>query len=306
MRKNLVILIAAVLTLVAFGWTVVRTSPLMVPDLAQLRQVADLSAEVLTKAGETVSRTTEAVTKAAQEITLPEPLRAKTESPTAKLTQDGVLLWTNAARRNNGGLKPLTLNTQLNAAAEAKLRDMFAKQYFAHVSPTGIGPSDLAKAADYVYLTVGENLALGNFADDQALVQAWMDSPGHRANILGNYDEIGLAVGRGTYEGRTTWLAVQEFGRPRSACPNPDATLKTKIDADEVRLADVTAQADALRAELESTKRPRTREQVDAYNAKVNEYNALVEQINSLNREIQGEITVYNGQVQAFNACAGG
>ena len=133
-----------------------------------------------------------------------------------------------------------------------------------------------------------------------------MDSPGHRANILGNYDEIGVAVRRGTYEGRTTWLAVQEFGRPLSACPQPDPSLKAKIDANKAQLAQLAAKADALRAEIESSRKLRTKEQVNAYNAKVAEYNALVKQLEALSQQIQGEVTVYNGQAQAFNACAKG
>lgn len=244
------------------------------------------------------------VAEVVKEVSAPPPLRAEEESPNASLTRDGILAWTNVARRDNGGLPALTLNAKLNAAAEAKVKDMFDKQYFAHASPSGAGPDELAEQAGYAFLSVGENLALGNFADDQTLVQAWMDSPGHRANILGNFSEIGIAVGRGTYEGRSTWLAVQEFGRPLAACPQPDAALQTRIEADKTLLAQLGAQADALHAEIEASKKPRTQEQVDAYNAKVDEYNALARQIDALSEQIQGEVTVYNGQVQAFNACA--
>jgi uncharacterized protein YkwD len=238
------------------------------------------------------------------DIAAPGPLRAPEGTSTASLTQEGVLVWTNAARRNNGGLKALTLNDQLNAAAEAKVRDMFSKQYFEHISPSGVGPGDLATRAGYVFISEGENLALGNFTDDQALVQAWMNSPGHRANILGKYDEIGIAVGQGTYEGATTWLAVQEFGRPVSACPQLDQTLKARVEADKASLAEVAARADALRTELNALPQPQTQEQVDAYNAKVGAYNTLVQQIHGLNQQVNGEVTVYNGQVQAYNTCS--
>ena len=61
---------------------------------------------------------------------------------------------------------------------------------------------------------------------------AWMNSPGHRANILNpHFQEIGVAVGKGMYEGHETWIAVQSFGMPLSACPASDANLKIKIDA---------------------------------------------------------------------------
>lgn len=254
-----------------------------------------------------VERAGDALQETAKEVSAPPPLRAEADAPSSTLTKAGVLTWTNIQRRDNGGLPPLTVNAKLEAAAKAKLDDLFARQYFEHVSPDGIGPADLATRAGYAYIVIGENLALGNFKDDQALVQAWMDSPGHRANILGkDYVEIGIAVGRGTYEGHSTWIAVQEFGRPVSACPSVDASLKAKIDADEAEHARLVAEAQALKAELDSTKRPRTQEERDAYNAKVEEYNALVGRINALTSQIQGEITVYNGQVQAYNACANG
>src|SRR5688572_23107544 len=183
---------------------------------------------------------------------------------------------------------------------------MFDRQYFAHESPTGEGPADVIAAAGYDYVTVGENLALGNFADDRDLVQAWMDSPGHRANILeGKFTEIGVAVGRGMFEGRMTWMAVQEFGKPAADCPVVSAELQAQIEADKERLDGLEARADALKSEIESSKKPRTPEERDAYNAKVDEYNALAREINALIGQIQGEITVYNGQVQAYNACAG-
>src|SRR6185369_15716694 len=118
------------------------------------------------------------------------------------------------------GLPALKENALLDKAAKKKLDDMFAQQYFEHINPQGKGPSDLAKSVGYDYIAIGENLALGNFKNDAELVQAWMDSPGHRANILNKqYTEIGVAVGQGTYEGKKTWLAVQEFGRPTSSCP---------------------------------------------------------------------------------------
>jgi uncharacterized protein YkwD len=282
------------LAVAAAAWWLYRQGRLTVP--APLRDIAERAAETFK----------EKVQEASGEISAPPPLRAKIESPSARLTQSGALTWTNA-HRAEAGLKPLALNAELNAAAKAKLDDLFANQYFAHESPSGDGPADLAEAAGYAYLSVGENLALGNFADDKTLVQAWMNSPGHRANILEpKFTDIGIAVGKGVFEGRTTWLAVQEFGRPRSACPQPSASLKAQIEADEAQLKVLTAEADAKRAELEAMKKPRTREQTDAYNAKVDAYNALVAEINALIAKIQGEVTVYNGQAQAFNACAQG
>lgn len=247
---------------------------------------------------------TSTLQEAAKDVVAPPPLRAAQEAQAAKLTAEGVLKWTNVQRHDNGALPPLAVNDQLVAGATAKMNDLFAKQYFEHISPSGIGPGDVADAAGYAYAVIGENLALGNFADDQALVQAWMDSPGHRANILGaSYKEIGIAVGQGTYEGRKTWIAVQEFGKPKAACAMLDAALHAQIDADETSIRGLETDAQRLKSELDAAGKPGTRDARDAYNRNVDAYNTLVRRINVLNQQIQGEITVYNGQVQAYNAC---
>jgi uncharacterized protein YkwD len=274
--------------LLAGGWWYVRTRP-----------------DLLMPIEDAAERIAETVGEAADKVSAPPPLRKEEDAPGANLTEEGVFAETNLHRAENGAAA-LRYDATLDAAAEAKLKDMFDRQYFAHESPTGEGPADVIEAAGYEYIVVGENLALGNFADDRELVQAWMDSPGHRANILdGKFTEIGVAVGRGLYEGKMTWMAVQEFGKPTSDCPAVSAELQAQIDADKARLDALQGQADAIRADLESKDKPRTREERDAYNAKIDAYNALAREINALIGQIQGEITVYNGQVQAYNACAG-
>jgi uncharacterized protein YkwD len=111
------------------------------------------------------------------------PLRNYTDAPTSKLTVTGTIYWTNQQRGQNN-LPALKENLKLTQAAQLKVKDMFDKQYFEHISPQGVGPAGLAETVGYDYIAIGENLALGNFKDDQALVEAWMNSPGHRANIL--------------------------------------------------------------------------------------------------------------------------
>ena len=239
-----------------------------------------------------------------KEISAPAPLRIPVKKVSSVLTRPGVINWTNVQRKENGNLPLLKENFVLNTAAEAKLKDMFKNQYFEHVSPAGIGPGELVESAGYEYIASGENLALGNFDGDRDLVQAWMDSPGHRANILNmKYQEIGIAVGKGTFEGHETWLAIQEFGKPASACPSPDEILKTNIDAYENKLEKFRTNADALKNEIESSE-PRTKEERKEYNQKVDEYNVMVRQINSLIDELKVMIANYNSQVQGFNACA--
>ncbi len=235
-----------------------------------------------------------------KEVFAPTPLRGPIEETPAFLTAGGTIIETNRQRAANGSLPALTFNAQLAAAAQAKVDDMFARQYFAHESPSGAGPSDLADAAGYEYLMVGENLALGNFADDATLVQAWMDSPGHRANILNaRYTEIGVAVKRGVYEGHNVWLAVQEFGRPLSDCPAPSESLDARIEAHNAELGQMQAELNTREEEIKANRRKRGTE----YERQVEEYNALVEQYNELVAETKAMIADYNFQVNEFNAC---
>jgi hypothetical protein len=182
---------------------------------------------------------------------------------------------------------------------------MFAKQYFEHISPEGVGPADLATKYGYEYIVSGENLAMGNFKDDAALVEAWMNSPGHRANILNDkYLNIGVAVGRGTFEGKTVWLAVQEFGRPLSACPSVDANLKDAIAVLEKEIKFEEVELKALKQGMADSE-PHTREEYDEYNKKVEEYNAKVRLYNSKVETVKQLIEKYNTQVKEFNECAG-
>lgn len=118
----------------------------------------------------------------------------------------GMLLLVNEERKK-AGIKPLIADPELQAVARAHSKDMFARGYFAHVSPDGKDPFDRMKAAHVRFLTAGENLALA-----QTLPQAHdglMKSPGHRANIL--QPQFGR-VGIGIVEGGIYGLMVsQEF-----------------------------------------------------------------------------------------------
>lgn len=252
------------------------------------------------------------VEKLVATISAPEPLRTISKIPSVAspsevpLTMSGVTVWTNSQRRQNGNLPPLKENAKLNKSALIKAQDMLTRQYFEHESPDGKGPGDLAQTVGYAYLSIGENLALGNFDTDKALVQAWMDSPGHRANILNDkYTEIGVAVVKGMYEGKMTWLAVQEFGRPSSNCPGIDQDLQGLIATHKAELSvreqEVQAKKDSLQAFS-----PKTQEEVNAYNAEVSVYNDLVRSYNAMLESLKTEISTYNAEVNAYNLCLKG
>lgn len=115
-------------------------------------------------------------------------------------------------KRHQSNLAPLVLNDALNTAAEKKAEDMFAKNYWAHISPTGTTPWFFIKESGYDYVYAGENLAKG-FTTARDTVDAWMASPEHRANELSsNYQDVGFAVKTGKLNGEDTVLVVEEFG----------------------------------------------------------------------------------------------
>ncbi len=240
----------------------------------------------------------------AQEVTTPEPLKTDRNAPDPYLTREGSIKWTNTMRAQHG-VGQLTESTLLNQSAQKKLEDMFDQQYFAHDNPQGVKPADVVSSVGYEYIMTGENLALGNFADDQDLIQAWMDSPGHRENMLkAGYTEIGIAVGQGIYEGRKTWMAVQHFGKPRSACPVIDGGLKVQLDQKSAQADAIQADLDRRKQELENNKNPQSQQEADEYNRKVDEYNAKVREFNTLVENMKQLSSQYNSQVQAYNECA--
>lgn len=135
------------------------------------------------------------------------------------ITQQELLDHTNNARKEHG-LEPLTLNDSLVSAANGKAQHMFVNNYWAHFAPDGTSPWNFIRGAGYTYVFAGENLAKG-FTDSKSVVDAWMNSPSHRENLLSNkYKEIGFAVSEGNIEGEETVLVVQMFGAQDVPAPS--------------------------------------------------------------------------------------
>jgi len=232
--------------------------------------------------------------------TLPGGLSGDTSQNGVSLNDSQIIYWTNIARNNNGGLSQLKENTVLDTIAEIRIKDMFAKQYFDHYSPTGDNVSKEADANGYSYITIGENIALGNFGSSHDLVTAWMNSPGHRANILNtSYTEIGVAAEQGMYNGSQVWIAGQMFGKPLASCPGPDASIKQKISDDTVLVTNLNTSLASAKAQLTAIG---TSDQ-SAYNAEATVYNNLATQYNNLVAEMKTLTNQYNQQVAVFNNC---
>ncbi len=137
----------------------------------------------------------------------------------SEITAQKVLNSTNIQRQNNG-LPPLKYSSVLSESATKKANDMFTNNYWAHTSPSGTSPWDFFKAVDYHYTIAGENLAR-DFYDTESLMNGWMNSPTHKANIINSkYQEIGIGVVNGTLGGIKTTLVVQHFGTPINGVAN--------------------------------------------------------------------------------------
>lgn len=96
------------------------------------------------------------------------------------------------AERLKAGLKPLSEDWELSRVARHKSMDMSQRNYFSHTSPTYGSPFDMIKAYKLTYRSAGENIARGQRTPQQ-VVHAWMNSSGHRANILNrSYTHIGV------------------------------------------------------------------------------------------------------------------
>lgn len=116
-------------------------------------------------------------------------------------------------QRANNGIAAMTLNGQLNQAAQAKAQHMFANNYWAHYAPDGTTPWSFITGAGFSYTVAGENLAK-NFDASGAVVDAWMASPGHRDNILKSaYNSVGYAAVNGILQGEETTLVVAMYAQ---------------------------------------------------------------------------------------------
>jgi uncharacterized protein YkwD len=135
--------------------------------------------------------------------------------------------------REKGGLNKLTYNVKLQEAAQKKAENMFTNSYWSHYGPNGETPWQFILSSGYQYEYAGENLAK-NFLFSEGVVQAWMNSPTHRDNIMREeYNEVGFAVVNGVLNGEETTLVVQMFAKPlyASVTGNPQDAMPKKAMA---------------------------------------------------------------------------
>jgi hypothetical protein len=157
--------------------------------------------------------------------------------------------------RTGGNYRQLAVNSTLEAAAQLKANDMASKGYFAHTSPEGHSPWYWFQKVGYDFSYAGENLAV-NFSDSVDVNQAWMNSPGHRANIMnGNFTEIGIATAQGYYQGRSTIFVVQLFGTPAQKLPvsKPVSTTTKTLPKNSTTVTKIATTSTVVLSESTST-----------------------------------------------------
>ena len=137
------------------------------------------------------------------------------------------------AQRTQQGLPPLREDPVLDRAAQERAREIV--QQFSHTRPDGQNCFTVLSEYGIVYRSAGENIAYG-YATPEAVMQGWMDSPGHRSNILsGQFDSIGVGVF--AYGGSTYWTQVftGDAVIPAQADPPAEPVTEPVTEADPVR-----------------------------------------------------------------------
>jgi uncharacterized protein YkwD len=128
-------------------------------------------------------------------------------APQEEITPDSIVAAMNGYRAL-AGLGPLHLESRLAMAAGDRMKHMEEAGFWSHESPEGLPPFVWLTARAYNYRAAGENLASG-FETVSLLVQSWMESPGHRANILSrDYEDCGIAIIDGATTGPATGKSI--------------------------------------------------------------------------------------------------
>lgn len=133
-------------------------------------------------------------------------LNIPTKSAEETSTEQEILKLVNEERAKVGA-KPLTLNWELSRVAKFKSEDMRDNKYFSHDSPTYGSPFQMMKSFGITYKSAGENIAAGQ-KTPEAVMKSWMNSSGHKANILDkNYTQLGVGKATGGSYG-TYWTQM--------------------------------------------------------------------------------------------------
>ncbi len=159
----------------------------------------------------------------------------KVKSYAVNTTDVGLLESTNKARQE-AGLPALAFDARLDEAAQAKANDMSARNYWSHNTPDGSEPWIFVDATGYQYRKAAENLAYG-FEDSDSAVNGWLNSPGHRANMLdANVSEVGFGIAQSSnYQNNgPETVIVAMYAKPAEAGTLPATVTTTTAEPKNV------------------------------------------------------------------------
>lgn len=167
---------------------------------------------------------------------------------------DDIISLANEARKATN-VAPLKKNERLMESARLKAQDMKEGEYFEHVSPRGLDMNYFVSEVDYRYSSIGENLAEGYFSA-QEVHAAWMNSEGHRKNILSSdFEEIGVAVLQiEKKEGYISYISVQHFGTEFSPLQQEPAAAVVCDKKYKQICEDIEEQREEIKAVIEEQK----------------------------------------------------
>lgn len=137
------------------------------------------------------------------------PVDPPAESPSERELLEAEVVELTNAERVAAGCPEVHVHDRLTTASRGHSEDMVERDFFDHTNPDGDGPGDRARAAGYDWRAISENIAWG-YRTAEAVVAGWMDSPGHRRNIL-DCDAAEVGVGVADSSGGPYW--TQMFGR---------------------------------------------------------------------------------------------
>ena len=150
--------------------------------------------------------------------------------------QRQIIALTNQVRAQHG-LPKLAEKSPLDRSSDAKAGDMAAHEYFAHAGPHNRTLAYFLDQAGYHYLSAGENLAMG-FADAREVVNAWIKSPTHYANLIDpEFADLGVGLESGYYQGVPTVYVAQHLGLPDLAANYPvvDSAATVVVQTSTIR-----------------------------------------------------------------------
>jgi hypothetical protein len=160
----------------------------------------------------------------------------------SEITVESVLAEVNA-RRIEAGVDPLQIAPLLQEAAADRMRDMEELEYWNHVAPDGRSPFLFVHSRGYQFAYAAENLATG-FETAEVMVTGWMESKGHRENMLSPlYTECGIAIIDGSTVRRSVGRSVVIlFARPQSPVPAaPPRKAVRVIETEQARVKEIPA-----------------------------------------------------------------